>query len=454
MDRPETRYAKSGDLGIAYQVVGRGPIDVVLVPALASNIEMNWDLPGFARFLNRISSFSRLILFDRRGNGMSDGLAGSASLEEQVDDVRAVMDSAGSEEAVLLSMLEGCSLATMFAASHPASVRAAVMLTPNPRPVAGPGYEWAQTREERDARLEKIVAHWGSVDSHNEFISGLTAKIDRQTWARWQRFAMGPKGLTDSFALHGRTDVRHLLPSVQCPTLVIRPIDDEAYDRRHSLCVAEGIPGARMVETPGAGPLWVGSEDTVADEIEQFLTGTRSPAVTDRVLATVLFTDIVSSTEVAAKLGDSAWRTVLEAHDEIVRDEVERHRGRFVKSLGDGALAVFDGPSRAISAATSIRDRVGLLGLQVRAGLHTGECELLPDGDIGGLAVHISSRISGIAGPGEVLVSSTVRDLIVGSDLPLAERGEHSLKGVPGQWNLLTVLPTNTAPSEGADQTP
>jgi class 3 adenylate cyclase len=252
---------------------------------------------------------------------------------------------------------------------------------------------------------------------------------------------MGPSGLADSLALHGKTDIRPLLPSVQCPTLVLRPEHDGAYDRRHSLCVAEGVPGAKYTETPGSGPLWVGAEVQVADEIEHFLTGTRRPAVPDRVLATVLFTDIVGSTDRAAALGDGEWRSVLEAHDRLVRDEVERHRGRFVKSLGDGALAVFDGPSRAIGAATAIRDRVGDLDLQIRAGLHTGECELLPEGDVGGIAVHISSRVSALAGPDEVLVSGTVRDLIVGSDQPLADRGEHALKGVPGTWHLFSVEP-------------
>jgi class 3 adenylate cyclase/pimeloyl-ACP methyl ester carboxylesterase len=445
VNRPETRYATSGDLSIAYQVTGEGPLDVVLVPALVSNIDISWDLPGFASFFERIASFSRLILFDRRGNGMSDGRPGAAPLEEQVDDVRAVMEAAGSTDAALVSMLEGCSLATMFAASRPDMVRAMVMLTPNPRPVAGPGYEWAPSVEDRAARVAETIRNWGSEDSQNGFISGLAPARERQTWARWQRLAMGPSGLADSLALHGETDVRPLLPSVQCPTLVLRPEDDEAYDRRHSLCVAEGVPGAMYAETPGSGPLWIGADAAVADEIEHFLTGTRRPAIPDRVLATVLFTDIVGSTDKAAALGDGEWRSVLEAHDRLVREEVERHRGRFVKALGDGALAVFDGPSRAIGAATAIRDRVGNLDLQIRAGLHTGECELLADDDIGGIAVHISARVSSLAGPGEVLVSSTVRDLIVGSDQPLADRGEHTLKGVPGTWHLFAVEPRSLA---------
>ena len=237
----------------------------------------------------------------------------------------------------------------------------------------------------------------------------------------------------------GETDVRDVLPSVQCPTLVLRPEHETYLDERHSRYVAEHIPNARYAEVPGEGPFWFGEEDVVADEIQHFLTGVRRPVVSDRVLATVLFTDIVGSTERAAELGDGAWRSLLQRHDGLVREEVQGHRGRFVKSLGDGALAVFDGPSRAISSATAIRDRVRDLDLEIRAGLHTGECELLPDDDVGGLAVHIGARVSGLAAPGEVLVSSTVRDLIVGSGQTLADRGEHDLKGVPGPWRIFAV---------------
>jgi len=340
---------------------------------------------------------------------------------------------------VLIAPLEGSSLSTMFAASRPDVVRALVMMTPNSRPVAGPGYEWAQSVEERNERVRHLVEYWGIDSPENLFMSDAISTEERFIWTRWQRLAMGPSGVAASLALHGETDVRELLPSIQCPTLVIRPEDDVAYDKRHSNYVAEHVPGATYVETPGSGPLWIGAVDEVADEIQQFLTGSRPPVVSDRVLATVLFTDIVGSTERAAALGDGAWRSVLERHDALVREEVERHRGRFVKSLGDGALAVFDGPSRAISSATAIRDRVGDLDLQVRAGLHTGECELFPDDDVGGMAVHISSRVSGLADPGEVLVSSTVRDLIVGSGRELTDRGEHDLKGVPGQWRVFAV---------------
>lgn len=439
MDVPETKYARSGDLRIAYQVAGEGDLDVVLIPALSSNIELSWDLPFFSGFLERLASFSRLILFDRRGNGMSDGLAGSTPLDGQVDDVRAVLDATGAKQPALISMLEGCSLATLFSATHPELVRAQVMLTPNPRPVAGPGYEWAPSVETRKARIERVVENWGSESSENQFIVGLENASHRAAWARWQRLAMGPSGLAASLDVHGETDVRDLLPSIQCPTLVMRPESDVAYDQRHSHYVAEHVPNACYVETPGAGPLWIGETDAVTDEIQLFLTGARPQVTTDRILATVLFTDIVDSTGRAAALGDGAWKSLLERHDNMIKEQVSRHRGRFVKSLGDGALALFDGPSRAIGSATEICRRAGDLGLEIRAGLHTGECELLPGNDVGGLAVHIGSRVSALAGPGEVLVSRTVKDLVVGSGQTLTDRGEHELKGIPGSWQLFAV---------------
>ena len=251
MDRPETRYARNGDLSIAYQVVGEGPIDVVLIPALASNIEISWELRFFSSFLRRLASFSRLIIFDRRGNGMSDGLAGATPLEQQVDDVHAVLDAAGARQPALVSILEGCTLATLFAATHPDMVRAQVMLTPNPRPIAGPGYEWAPTPEEREVRISQMIENWGSVSAEKGFIVTPGVFSEREIWARWQRLAMGPSGVRDSLAIHGETDVRELLPSIQCPTLVMRPEGDTGYDERHSRYVAEHIPGRAVRRNPG-----------------------------------------------------------------------------------------------------------------------------------------------------------------------------------------------------------
>ncbi len=441
MDVPETHYARSGDLQIAYQTVGEGPLDVLLVSPYLSNIELFWELPSFASLFGRLSSFSRLILFDRRGSGMSDGTAGATPLEETIDDVQAVIDAAGAEQPVLMSFLEGCGLTALFAASHPDLVRALVLVSPQPRLVAGPGYEWAPRVEERAEFVQAIVESWGTDSPANPLASLLADGNDRirTLAARMQRLAMSPAAAAAALKAIGETDVRDVLPSVQCPTLVLRLAGDTYLDERHSRYVAEHIAGADYVEVPGDGALWVGAENEFADEIQHFLTGVRRPVVSDRVLATVLFTDIVGSTEHAAELGDAAWRSLLARHDRVVREEVERHRGRFVKSLGDGALAVFDGPSRAISSATSIRDQVRDLDLEIRAGLHTGECELFPDDDVGGLAVHIGARVSGLAGPSEVLVSSTVRDLSVGSGQKLTDRGEHDLKGVPGPWRIFAV---------------
>jgi class 3 adenylate cyclase len=440
VDIPETRYARSGDLQIAYQVLGDGPLDVVFVPPTMSCIEVVWDIPGAAHMLRQIASFARLVIFDRRGSGVSDGAPGVASLEDQLDDVQALMDAVSSEQVVLVSLGEGCMLGALFGASHPASARALVMLTPFARVVSGPGYEWAPSRQERAEAVRAIIEHWGRASSENPVMgmSAIAEHQDMHRMARMQRLAASPAGAATMFDALGETDVRDVLPSIQCPTLVLRRRDDAAFDERHSRYVADHVPNARYVQLPGVGLPFMGDVDDAVDEIERFLTGTHRPRASDRVLATVLFTDIVGSTEQATRLGDAAWASLLERHDAAVRDEVERHRGRYVKSLGDGALATFDGPSRAISSALAIRDRLRELDLDIRAGLHAGECELLGD-DVGGIAVHIGARISHLAEPGEVLVSSTLRDLTVGSGRTLTDRGEHDLKGVPGPWRLYAV---------------
>jgi len=427
-----TEYARSGGVQIAYQVVGEGPLDVVIVPRWFSNIELDWEMPPQARFVEQLASFGRVIQFDRRGAGMSGGVAGATPLEDQIDDVRAVLEAASCEHPVLVSIAEGCGLAVLFAASHPDLVRALVLITPTPRTVRGPAYEWAQSVEEREAWVRAVVEHWGS-SSHEQPWGAFAGQDEqrRRLLARNRRLSMTPDAAAESLAMVGELDVRGALLSVQCPTLVLHRANERFVDKRHSRYTAEHIPDARYIETqPGSH---------AADEIAEFLTGVRRPAISDRVLATVLFTDIVGSTERAAELGDSRWRALLERHDSLAHEQVERHRGRFIKSLGDGILATFDGPSRAISCALAIRDGIRDLNLDIRAGLHTGECELRGDDDIGGLAVHIGARIGSIAGPGEVLVSSTVRDLIAGSDLPLADRGEHELKGVPGPWRVFAV---------------
>jgi class 3 adenylate cyclase len=343
-----------------------------------------------------------------------------------------VLEAAGSSQPVVVSIAEGCGLAVLFAASHPDVVRALVLITPTPRVVRGPGYEWAQSVEQRAAWTQDVVKHWGSSSPEQPWAGFAGQDEDRRSLlARHRRLSMTPDAAAASLAVVGELDVRDALPSVQCPTLVLHRANDAFIDERHSRHAASHIPDAQYVEVSGRGQ--------VADEIEHFLTGVRRPTISDRVLATVLFTDIVGSTKHAVELGDRDWRALLQRHHALAREQVEHYRGRFVKSLGDGMLATFDGPSRAISSAVAIRDGARRLGLHLRAGLHTGELELLPGDDVGGVAVHIGARISSLAGPGEILVSSTVRDLIVGAEQPLTDRGEHQLKGIPERWRLFAV---------------
>ncbi len=325
VEAPETHYARNGDLQIAYQVAGEGPLDIVLVPAYLSNIELFWELPSFANLFGQLSSFARLILFDRRGSGMSDGIAGATPLEETMDDVQAVIDAVGSERPVLLSFLEGCGLTRLYAASHPDRVRALVLISPQPRLVAGPGYEWAPSVEERAEFVEAIVDTWGTASPANPLAAVLSGGQERFRGpaARLQRLAMSPAGAAAALATIGETDVRDVLPSVQCPTLVLRVEGDTYLDERHSRYVADHIPNADYVQVPGDGPVWIGAEDVIADEVQHFLTGVRRPVVSDRVLATVLFTDIVASTDRAAELGDAAWRSLLTRHDRLVSEEVD-----------------------------------------------------------------------------------------------------------------------------------
>jgi class 3 adenylate cyclase len=437
---PPIRYAKSGTTNIAYHVVGDGDVDLVFVPTFISNIELAWDVPTYARFRSALAGFSRLIPFDRRGCGASDGPAGATTLEQQLDDVSAVIEASGAEHPALLSLNEGAALSLLFAASHPSVVRALVLMDPQVRLVADEGYEWAPSREEREERMRNVIAHWGDESAENpwrNFVADDPQEI--RGIARYQRLAAGPGDAAAAMAVGGETDVRDVLPSVQCPTLVVRRAADEFIDVRHARYVVDNVPDARLVELPGKGAAWVQDPEETAREIELFLTGARVPSPSERVLATVLFTDIVESTARAAEIGDARWRALMEHHDLLVRAEVERHRGRVVKSLGDGTLALFDGPSRALGCALALRDGLGGLGVGVRAGLHTGECELLDGGDVGGIAVHIAARIAALAEAEEVLASSTVRDLSVGSPFRLQARGEHRLRGVAEPWRVFAV---------------
>jgi class 3 adenylate cyclase len=437
---PATHYAESRGAQIAYQVIGEGELDLLFVPSFMSNIEMGWEHPAMKAFAQRLTRFSRLIQFDRRGNGMSDGAGRPSTLEEQVDDVRAVLEAVGSQDPAVLAINEGAGLALLFAASHPEAVRALVLAAPVPRLVSGPGYEWARSAEERTAAMQEVFENWGLDSPANPWLSlsGDDPAL-RAAMARYQRLASGPGDARATLELVAETDVRHVLGSIQCPTLVMRHAEDEAIDVRHSRCVADGIPGARYLELPGTGQIWLGNPEQPGREIEEFLTGVRPPLANERVLATVLFTDIVGSTTLAGEIGDARWTELLRRHDAIVRSEVELRRGRVVKTLGDGALALFDGPSRAIDCALALREEMRVLGIEMRAGLHTGECELMPGEDVGGMAVHIAARIAALAAGGEVLASGTVKDLSVGSPFTLTSRGEQRLKGVAEPWRIFGV---------------
>jgi class 3 adenylate cyclase/pimeloyl-ACP methyl ester carboxylesterase len=437
---PETRYARSGDLYIAYQVVGDGPIDVVYVPSWISQVEHYWEEPGVARSFNRLASFSRLIMFDRRGSGLSDPVPQGPTLEEQMDDVVAVMDAAGSEQAAIYAQLEGGAMAALFAATHPERTKALVLYEAQPKMSWAPDYDWAVRREEREVWVRERN-NWGD-GSRILALSPSTAENPRlrQWFARLERLAASPGTAARLTMMNAEVDVRAVLPSIKVPTLVLHRAGDRFIDIRHSRYLAEHIPRAKYVELPGDEALSFGGDArSLFEEIEEFLTGTRQTRDTERVLATVMFSDIVGSTERAAAIGDRAWRDELELIEQQVGRALLRFRGRPVKQMGDGLLATFDGPARAIRCATAIRDAVRSdLGMEVRTGLHTGEIELVGD-DVAGLAVNIGARVSSCAEPGEVLVSNTVKDLVVGSGIRFEDRGEHQLKGVPDRWRLWAV---------------
>jgi class 3 adenylate cyclase len=437
---PETRYAQSGDLAIAYQVVGDGPRDVVLAPGFISHLELAWEEPSLRRFLLRLASFSRLILFDKRGTGLSDPTPTAPTLEERAEDLLAVMDAVGARRPVLLGFSEGGTMALMFAATHPERTAALVLYG-----------AWARLARASDypegVELAKLDGLLGLVDRWGSGV-GLAAWAPsrgddprlRAWWGRLQRSGASPSMARSLFASYPDLDARCLLQSVRAPTLVLHRRGDRMVPVALGRYLGAHIPEATCVELEGEDHLFfVGDADDLVDEIELFLTGERHAHPTDRVVTTVLFADVVGSTALAARLGDRRWRELLEAFQDTVRRELDRGGGRLVSFSGDGLLATFDGPARAIAAGLAVRDAVGRLGLEVRAGVHTGEVELLADGDIGGLGVHIGARVMAAAEDGEVLVSSTVRDLVVGSGIDFVTRGTHELKGVPGRWTLLAV---------------
>jgi class 3 adenylate cyclase len=437
---PPIRYARSGDLHIAYWEYGDGPIDLLWVPTWIWESEQVWEDPYTAKMFERLGSFARVIAFDRRGSGQSDPVLRAPTLEEQMDDVVAVMDAVGSEQAAVLAMLEAGAMASLFAATHPERTSGLILYEGMARMSAAPGYEWALAREERDVLAELLRANWGS----GEQVLQLSYDHDDRLreWAgRLERRAASPAMAEAFYRMQNEIDVRPVLPSIQAPTLVICRPDAKAIDIRHSQYLAQHIPNARLLELPGEHTLPFGpGQDALADEIEELLTGARRVPDPERVLATVMFGDIVDSTRRAAELGDRRWRDLLESFARMISGQLHQFRGRTVKTLGDGVLATFDGPARAIGCAAAMRDAArSNFDLEVRASLHTGEVEVIGE-DVGGIAVHIAARILSSAGAGELLVSNTVKDLVVGSGIEFDDRGEHELRGVPGSWHLWAAV--------------
>jgi pimeloyl-ACP methyl ester carboxylesterase len=437
------RYARSGGLNVAYQVVGEGPRDLVYVSGWVSHLERTWGEPLLERFLRRLASFSRLIVFDKRGTGLSDRVAERElpTLEQRMDDVRAVLDAVGSERAAVFGHSEGGPMALLFAAAHPERTTALVAFGIFATRLRKPDYPWAPSAEERAAWIERVEREWGGdVDLATLAPSMAGDPAFRAWWASYLRSGASPGAAAALGRMNSAIDVRDVLPAVRVPTLVMHRTGDLDVNVEEGRWIAARIPGARFVELPGADHFpWVGDADRVVDEIQEFLTGVRPSPEPDRVLATVLFTDLVDSTRRAAELGDAAWRDLLSRHDAAVRRELDRFRGREAGTAGDGFLALFDGPARAVRCAAAVRDALRPLGLEVRSGLHTGELHVRPDGP-SGVAVHIGARVAAEAGPGEILVSNTVRDLVAGSGLEFEDRGARRLKGVPGEWRLFAAV--------------
>ena len=433
----ETRYASSGDVNIAYQAHGEGPLDLVFVPGFISHVEHLWEEPGLARFLERLSSFARLILYDRRGTGLSDRLGRAPTHEEEVADLEAVLDAVGSERAALMAYTVGGQVASIFAATHPERTSALLMYATIARATFAEDYSWAHSPEERNERMAQMAANWGQGSLLEVIAPSAAGDARLKAWlGRMERLSISPGALRQMTDAIGQTDVREILEHIRVPTLILHRADDQMIDPGHSRYLAEAIPGAKYIELPGRDNFPGIDPDSIADEVEEFLTGGRRVAEPERALLTVMFTDIVDSTVRASELGDQRWRDLLASHDSIVRKELQRFEGHEVKTIGDGFLAVFDGaPTRAVRCAHAIAKATEEIGVDVRAGLHTGECELMGE-DVGGMAVHIGARISALATRGEVLASSTLRDAVLGSQLDFEDRGTHSLKGVPGEWRV------------------
>ena len=436
----ETNYADCDGVNIAYQVHGDGPIDLVLVPGFVSQVELLWEEPQVARFLRRLTSFARLLIFDKRGQGLSDRTGRPPTLEESMDDLGAVIEAAGFERPALFGVSEGGPMSTLYAATYPGKVSGLILFGTFARMLEAPDFSPGITDEALDRWGEVVRRDWGKAVALNVWAPSRVGDHEfERWWARLLRQGTSPSGAISLMNLYREMDVRAILPTIDVPTLVLHREGDQMVSAAQGRYLAKEIPGARYLELPGEDHLpFAGDLDAMLDEVEEFLVGSRNASESERALATILFTDIVGSTEKAAELGDRRWRALLERHDAAVRRQLSLHRGREVKTMGDGFLATFDGPARAIRCARAVQDDLAGLGIEVRAGIHTGEVELIGD-DVGGMAVNIGARIGALADAGEVLVSSTVRELVVGSGLEFEERGVEKLKGAPGEWRLFAI---------------
>jgi pimeloyl-ACP methyl ester carboxylesterase/class 3 adenylate cyclase len=447
VDIPEIRYARSGDVNIAYQVLGDGPIDLVFAPGFVSNIELGWGVPGRAEFLRSLASRARVIQFDKRGTGMSDPVQDSLTLEVRMDDVRAVMDAAGSERAALLGVDSGGTMSAVFAATYPNRSAGLVLFGTSARTLWAPEHPWGPTEQEHLRTIDRYERFWGTTDLATDLLreyspSAVPDDETIRTWASYLRQSASPGTIAAFERMNMLIDIRGVLPAIHVPTLVAHCSGDHVVDVRAGRFLADHIPGARFVELAGEdhSPFGAGADKLVEATggfLSELQAGSPAPE-RDRILATILFTDIVGSTALAARLGDREWRELLERHHALVRRQLERFRGQEIDTAGDGFVASFDGPARGIRCAAAIAESVSALGLSIRAGLHTGEAELV-DGKLAGIAVHIAARIAGLAEADEVLVSNTVKDLVIGSRMTFASRGAHELKGVPGEWSLFAV---------------
>jgi class 3 adenylate cyclase len=442
----EIAYAKSRGLNVAYSLAGDGPIDLVLVPGFVSHLEAGFELPAIERAVRRLTRFARVISFDKPGTGLSDPIDGPQTLEHRMEDLTAVLDGAGAERAALFGISEGAPMSALFAATHADRTQALIMYGSYARGSATDDYPWAPEWDQVEAAAQMIDAEWGKGLWLDVYAPSVAADPEfARWWSHYQRVAASPAMAKAVVRLAAEIDIRDVLPAISAPTLVLHRSGDFLWPVEGARFVAESIPGARLVELAGEDHFpFAGDVELLLDEVESFLTGTRHAPEPDRRLLTVLFTDIVESTEQLAELGDRRWRGLLERHDALIRAELKRHGGREIKTTGDGFLATFEGPARAIECAQAIVAGAGSLGIEIRAGVHTGECEVVGD-DVAGIAVHIGARVGALAHSGEVCVSGTVKDLVAGSGIEFSERGTRELKGVPGEWPIYRV--------EGAETT-